>query len=124
MIDRTQFERASVRLSLALGLCVTLGLWAYTGYSFNQRIEGVRKEAADVAARYMRAQELLSTVRAQMLLSSVRVRDALLNPEWNAVEEHRMEVEESYRIVTMALEDYEPVAGASPEKRPDDSPSG
>lgn len=114
-MDRTQFERASVRISLALGFCVTLGLWMYTGYSFNQRIDGVRKEASDVAARYMRAQELLSTVRAQVLLSSVRVRDALLNPERQAVEEHRIQVEQSYHIVTMALEDYEPVAGASPE---------
>jgi len=115
LIDRTRFERASVRLSLALGFCITLGLWAYTGYSFNQRIDGVRKESAVVAARYMRAQELLSTVRAQMLRSSIRVRDALLNPARNAIDEHRLEVEESYRIVTMALEDYEPVAGALPD---------
>jgi len=114
-MKRAQIERLSVRSALAIGFCVTLGLWLYTGYAFTQRIEMVRRDAADVAARYTRAQELLSTVRAQVLLSSVRVRDALLNPDPASVSEYRGQIEASHRIITMALADYEPVMGSSVE---------
>lgn len=75
----------------------------------------MRREAAEVASRYTRAQELLSTVRAQVLLSSVRVRDALLNPEPAELAENRQQIEAAHRIVTMALVDYEPVMGSSRE---------
>lgn len=75
----------------------------------------MRREAAEVAARYTRAQELLSTVRAQVLLSSVRVRDALLNPEPAELAQNRQQIETAHRIVTMALADYEPVMGSSRE---------
>ncbi len=110
-----QIERWSVRSALAIGFCVTLGVWLYTGYAFTQRIETVRREAAEVASRYTRAQELLSTVRAQVLLSSVRVRDALLNPAPEAMRESAEQVEASYRITRMALADYEPVMGSRVE---------
>jgi len=37
-MKRVQIERLSVRTALAIGFCVTLGLWLYTGYAFTQRI--------------------------------------------------------------------------------------
>ena len=107
-----QLERLSIRTALAIGFCVTLGLWLYTGYAFTQRIDTLQREAAEVAARYTRAQELLSTVRAQVLLSSVRVRDALLDPQPEALGQNREQVDSAYRIVRMALADYEPVLGS------------
>jgi len=106
-----QLERLSIRTALAIGFIVTFGLWLYTGYAFTQRLDTLQREAADVAARYTRAQELLSTVRAQVLLSSVRVRDALLDPQPEALRLYREQVDTAYRIVRMALADYEPVAG-------------
>jgi signal transduction histidine kinase len=115
LMKRAQLERLSVRIALAIGFCVTLGLWLYTGYAFNQRINDVQQDAAEVAARYLRAQELLSTVRTQLLLSSVRVRDALLNPDRESLTEYRNQIDASHRIVTMALTDYEPVVGSSLE---------
>jgi signal transduction histidine kinase len=114
-MKRAQIERLSVRIALAIGFCVTLGLWLYTGYAFTRRIETVRRDAAGVASRYTRAQELLSTVRAQVLLSSVRVRDALLDPRPESVLDNRVQLESSYRIITMALTDYEPVMTSSIE---------
>ena len=114
-MNRAEIERLSVRTALAIGFCVTLGLWLYTGHAFTQRIEAVRRDAAEVASRYTRAQELLSTVRAQVLLSSVRVRDALLNPEPAAVREYRNQIEASNNIIAMALADYEPVMGSGVE---------
>ena len=110
-----QAERLSVRIALGIGFCVTLGLWLYTGYAFTRRIDRVRSEAADVASRYTRAQELLSTVRAQMLLSSVRVRDALLDPRPESVLDNRVQLEASHRIISMALTDYEPVMATNGE---------
>ncbi len=112
-MKRIQIERVSVRTALALGFCVTLGLWLYTGYAFAGRIEAVQRDAADVAARYTRAQELLSTVRAQVLLSSVRVRDALLNPDPLSLIQYREQVESAHKIILMALADYEPVVAQS-----------
>jgi signal transduction histidine kinase len=114
-MDRAQLERLSMRAALALGFCATLGLWLYTDSVFTARIEMVQRDAASVASRYTAAQELLSTVRSQVLLSSVRVRDALLNPEPQALAEHREQIETAYRVITLALADYEPVIGASGE---------
>ena len=108
-----QIERLSVGTALALGFCVTLGLWLYTGYAFTGRIETVQRDAADVAARYTRAQELLSTVRAQVLLSSVRVRDALLDPDPRSLAQYREQIESAHKIIQMALADYEPVVAQS-----------
>ena len=48
---QAQIERVSVRTALAIGFCVTLGLWLYTGYAFNQRINAVQQDAANVAAQ-------------------------------------------------------------------------
>jgi signal transduction histidine kinase len=118
-MKQAQLERVSVRTALAFGFCVTLGLWLYTGYAFTRRIDLVQREASAVAARYTRAQELLSTVRAQVLLSSVRVRDALLNPEPRTIAENREQVDASYRVVMMALTDYEPVIQTGSSERID-----
>ena len=107
------FERMSVRAALAIGFCVTLGLWLYTGFVFRTQMEDMRRDASEVAARYTRAQELLSTVRAQVLLSSVRVRDALLNPQPQVLADYREQITSSYHIASMALADYEPVIKSS-----------
>lgn len=108
-------ERASFRAALALGFCVTLGLWLYSGYSFTQRIENVRSQAADVATRYNRVQELLSTVRSQVLLSSIRARDALLAPDAAAIERHRAAIEESAGMTAELLRNY-PELGVPAER--------
>jgi signal transduction histidine kinase len=115
-MKQAQIERLSIRTVLAIGFCVTLGLWLYTGWAFTQRIDALQTEASTVASRYTRAQELLSTVRAQVLLSSVRVRDALLDPQPAALRQYREQVEASYRIITMAIADYQPVVSEATQR--------
>jgi signal transduction histidine kinase len=110
-MKQSQIERVSARTALAVGFCVTLGFWLYTGFSFTRRVESIQRDATEVASRYTRAQELLSTVRTQVLLSSVRVRDGLLNPDPPALMERRAQVESAYRVINMAIADYEPVIG-------------
>jgi signal transduction histidine kinase len=108
-MKRAERERISVRIALAVGFIGTLGLWLYTNYAFTRRIEMVQRDAAQVAARYSNAQELLSTVRSQVMLSSVRVRDALLDPTPEALQDCREQLVTSSHLITMALADYQPV---------------
>ena len=115
MLAVQRLEGFSVRAALAIGFAVTLGLWLYTGWEFTERIDRVRSDATDVAGRYNRAQELLSSVRAQVLLCSVRVRDALLAADPQEKRALREQVEAQYRTIVMALADYEPVMGSSDE---------
>lgn len=115
MSSPATLERFTYRAALVIGFGVTLGLWLYTGYAFDQRINAVRREADELSQRYTRAQELLSTVRAQVLLSAVTVRDALLDPTGSTIEHSRQQLVASNHITTMALADYEPVTGSAEE---------
>lgn len=110
---QSQIVRVSMRTALAIGFCVTLGSWLYTGVAFTQRVDDVQRDAAEVGSRYTQAQELLATVRAQVLLSSATVREALLNPEPTALTAYRSQIEASHRIMNMALADYEPIVGGT-----------
>lgn len=114
MTRRAPLERLSIRAALVLGILVTLGLWLFTSYTFTRRIADVERQAAEVASRYTRAQELLSTVRAQVLVSSVRVRDALLNPDPASTAGYRAQLEDIQRVINEALDAYEPVLETAP----------
>jgi signal transduction histidine kinase len=117
MSSPATLERFTFRAALVLGFGVTLGLWLYTGVTFDQRIATVRREADEISSRYTRAQELLSTVRAQVLLSAVTVRDALLDSSPSSTEQVRQQLIASSHVSTMALADYEPVTGSTDENQ-------
>ena len=103
------FGGLTLRTALLLGFGLIFGVWLFAGYYFSTRLSRVEERAAAVNTRYMRAQELLSTVRAQVLLESVYVRDALLDPDPTAVPAYRRRLSETYRAVDSALEQYVPV---------------
>jgi signal transduction histidine kinase len=105
----------SARAALVIGLLVTLALWLYTGYTFSRRLDDVEQQAADVAARYLRAQELLTTVRTQVLVASIRVRDALLNPDPASIDGYREQIAVNYASLDTALTAYVPVLGSDSE---------
>jgi len=111
-----RFTGLTIRTALLLGFGLTFGVWLFAGYYFTTRITEVEDRAAAINARYMRAQELLSTVRAQVLLESVYVRDALLDPDPVAAPVYRRRLEETYRAVDQALEQYVPVLDSSVER--------
>ena len=75
-----------------------------------------QRQAAAINARYMHAQELLSTVRAQVLLGSVYVRDALLDPDVTTATDYRRHLEDSYKTVDQALQQYVPVVDSDAER--------
>jgi signal transduction histidine kinase len=113
--EREHLGRPTIRAALLLGFGLIFGIWVFTGYYFTRRIADVERQATVINARYVRAQELLSTVRAQVLLGSVYVRDALLDPDPTTAVDYRRRLEDSYRVVDESLQQYVPVL---------DSPAG
>jgi signal transduction histidine kinase len=112
-----RFTGLTIRTALLLSFGLTFGLWLFAGSYFTTRITEVGDRAAAVNARYMRAQELLSTVRAQVLLESVYVRDALLDPSPTAAPTYRRQLEKTYGAVEDALEQYVPVLDSPVERQ-------
>jgi signal transduction histidine kinase len=106
----------TIKAALYLGFGLTLGLWLFAGYYFTRRVAGVQREAAAINARYMHAQERLSSVRAQILLGSVYVRDALLDPNPGVADEYRRQLHETYRTIDETLQQYVPVLDSSGER--------
>jgi signal transduction histidine kinase len=113
---RKPSEGITIRAVLLLGFGLTFGLWIFAGYYFTERMAGVQREAAEINARYMHAQDLLSAVRAQVLLGSVSVRDALLDPNPGPSDRYRRELEDSHRSITSALQQYVPVIDSEGER--------
>jgi len=115
-LSASTFTGLTIKAALLLGFGLTFGIWLFAGYYFTQRIGEVEDRAAAINARYMQAQELLSTVRAQVLLGSVYVRDALLDPDPTTADGYRRRLEETYRAVDQALAQYVPVLDTSAEQ--------
>jgi len=105
-----------IRAALFVGFGLVVGVWVFAAYYFTGRIGDVEAQAAVINARYMRAQELLATVRSQILLGSVYVRDALLDPDPATAPEYRRQLEESYRAIDQALQQYVPVLDSAAER--------
>jgi hypothetical protein len=105
-----------IRAPLFLGFGLIVGIWLFAGYYFTRRIADVERQAAAINARYMHAQELLSTVRSQVLLGSVYVRDALMDPDLTTAGDYRRRLEDSYRAVDQALQQYVPVLDSDSER--------
>ena len=108
MVRHGALDGPTIKAAVILGFSITLGVWLVTGYRSAQRMAAVQREAQQVSARYMQAQELLSTVRAHVLLASVHVRDALLDPDLSHAGSYRAQVEEAYAVIRDALGRYNP----------------
>jgi signal transduction histidine kinase len=114
--DREPLQRLTIRAALLLAFGLTFGIWLFAGYYFTRRISEVERQAAGINARYMQAQELLSSVRAQVLLGSVYVRDALLDPDPESARAYRRQVEDTHRTVSQSLQQYVPVLDSPAER--------
>src|SRR5262245_18028265 len=106
----------TIRAALLLGFGVTLSVWLLSGLYFSDRVAELQRQSAAINERYMRAQELISTVRAQMLLGSVYVRDALLDPNPGATADYRQQVEETFRVADQSLSQYVPIIDSAVER--------
>jgi signal transduction histidine kinase len=102
-------DRFPIRSALILGFGVTASLWAFAGLYFAHRTNDVANNAELINARYLQAQELLSTVRAQTFQASIYVRDALLDPTAGTVESYRAQIRNAYAAADLALKQYGPL---------------
>lgn len=116
MLTREPFEGLTIKTALVLGFVLTFGIWLFAGSYFTNRIDEVERRAGAINARYMQAQELLSTVRAQVILGSVDVRDALIEPDIEAAADYREHLEQTYQTVSHALHQYVPVLDSPAER--------
>jgi signal transduction histidine kinase len=107
----------TLKAALIMGFGITVGLWFFAGYQTTQRMKDVESDTNAINERYMRAQELLSSVRAQVLLESVFIRDALLDPDPATFDLHRRRFEEESETSAQALEQYVPVLVGSLDER-------
>jgi signal transduction histidine kinase len=115
--DHELRERPTIRVAIFLGFGLIFTIWLSAGYYFTRRIADVERQSASISARYVRAQELLSTVRGQVLVGSVYVRDALLDPDPTTASEYRRRLEDSYRVIGQALDQYVPVLDSEGERQ-------
>jgi signal transduction histidine kinase len=102
-------EGLTIRAALVLGFGLTLGLWLFAGSYFTRRVAEFQRDAASINSRYIRSQEVLTTVRSQVLLGSLSVRDALLDPDPGAIERAEQLVAESFGSVDRSLRQYVPI---------------
>ena len=106
----------TIKAALFLGFALICSTWLFAGYYFTRRMAELQTRATAISERYMRGQELLTTVRSQVLVGSVYVRDALLDPDRGNAGEYRLKLEEAYRAADEALLQYQPVVNAPAER--------
>jgi signal transduction histidine kinase len=114
---RDPLERLSIRAALGLGFGLVLGLWIFTGYVLTARIAEIEARTAEITARYLRAQDVLSAVRQQINSSAIVLRDALLDPGEEARARYRDRLEQSFAGIVGQLDGYQPVAPGVPEQQ-------
>jgi signal transduction histidine kinase len=106
----------TMKAALFLGFALICATWLFAGYYFTRRMADLEGRATSISERYMRGQELLTTVRSQVLVGSVYVRDALLDPDRGNADEYRIKLEDAYRTADRALQQYVPVVDAPTER--------
>jgi signal transduction histidine kinase len=108
-MGRAPLERLSIRAALMVGFGLVFGLWLITGWAFNRHLNTVEEQSAVLTARYMRAQDLLSSIRAQINFNSIILRDALLDPSPASRQHVQRRLAESDAAIDAAVDAFEPV---------------
>ncbi len=101
----------TLRALLWLGFGSVFALWLSSGYAVGASMSATDQRAATLRNRFLRNEELLSTVRAETLTSAVYARDALLNLDSSQDANYRDELQRIQQSVDEAMRDYVPHAG-------------
>ena len=59
-------RKPTIQVALIVAFLLIVALWGYTGYEFTSRMAAVEEASAEVTARYLEAQERLTTIRSQL----------------------------------------------------------
>ena len=106
----------TIKAALFVGFGLICTTWLLAGYYFTRRMSDLQHRSTSINERYMKAQDLLTTVRGQVLVGSVYVRDALLDPDPRNAEEYRAKLEDAYQAADHALQEYVPVVDGPTER--------
>lgn len=115
-MGRAPLERLTIRAALMVGFGLVFGLWLVTGWAFTRHLTTVEEQGADLTARYMRAQDLLSAIRGQLNLNSIILRDALLDTSPASRPTMARRLADNEQAIDAALEAYQPVHADTPEQ--------
>jgi two-component system sensor histidine kinase UhpB len=107
----------TIKAALFVGFVLICTTWLFAGYYLTRRMADLQSRATSISERYMKSQELLTTVRSQVLVGSVYVRDALLDPDRSSAGQYRAKLEEAYSTAEHALQQYVPVVDSPAERR-------
>ena len=108
--------RLSLRVLLLLGFTGIFLLWLVSAYVLVQRMVEADGRGAAIRSRFLRNEQLLSTVRAQTLLSSVYLRDAVFDTTTAPVTDYQLRLLRIREVVEQALADYVPRVDSESER--------
>ena len=106
----------TIKAALLAGMALICATWLLAGYYFARRMSDLRTRATSISERYLRGQELLTSVRSQVLGGSVYVRDALLDPERTNADQYRAKLQEAVRAADQSLRQYVPIIDSHAER--------
>ena len=106
----------TIRAALLLGFALTVGIWVFTGMYYTRQMASLEVRVADVGARYLKAQDLLSSARNEVIRGSVLVRDALLDAAQPRQRDYRGELTRAYLTAERTLQAYVPVLDSASER--------
>ena len=104
-------------MALSFGFALTLGLWLAIGYRFAQDVAVVEEQSADIASRYVQAQEQLASLRSHSLAASGTVRSALFDRLSASDTAYRDQLETQLTALDVALSTYRPVLASAEEQQ-------
>ncbi len=108
--------RLSLRVLLLLGFTGIFLLWLVSAYVLVLRMVEADNRGAEIQSRFLRNEQLLSTVRAQTLLSSVYLRDAVLDTTRGPVSDYQAQLHQIRLDVERALLKYVPRVNSEAER--------
>ncbi len=100
--------RISLRVLLLTGFAGIFLLWLVSAYVLLNRMVESDNRGAALRSRFLRNEQLLSTVRAQTLLGSVYLRDAVVDSADSSVTEYQTRLHQIRQDAERALLEYVP----------------
>ena len=110
------FRGFGVRRLLLLGFGGIFGLWLLSAYALASDMLDADSRSLAIRSRFLRNEQLLSTVRAQALLSAVYLRDTLIDQSGAAASRTADKLHELQESIDLVLADYVPHQGSAAER--------
>ena len=105
-----------IRGALFAGFAVVFALWLASGYQLVASIQEAESRRAMLHASFLHGEQILNTVTTRVLLGSIYLRDALISPTPDVLENYAAELAQLRTEVDDIMPRYEPLVD-TPEER-------